>query len=61
MHNETPPLTPTEAARMLNVDRSTIYRLVGIEWVEYQAAGARPIRRITVESVRRLLERRRDQ
>ena len=54
----TTPLTPTEAAQMLNVKRSTVYRIVGLEWVEYQGGGVRPIRRITRESVYRLLERR---
>jgi hypothetical protein len=51
-------LTPIEAAAMLRVGRTTVYRIVGLEWVEYQAAGERPIRRITRASVERLCERR---
>ena len=54
----TPPLTIAQAAKLLNVDRATVYRIAGLEWVEYQASGVRPIRRITMESVKRLLERR---
>lgn len=53
-------LTPAEAAQLLNVSRSSIYRMVGLEWVEYPATGAKPIRRITRASVERLLERRRE-
>ena len=63
MHNETattPPLTPAEAARMLNVGYRTIFDIAGLDWIEYPGRGKRPIRRVTVESVRRLLERRRD-
>jgi hypothetical protein len=32
--------------------------MVGLEWVEYQGRGRRPIRRITRESVERMLQRR---
>jgi hypothetical protein len=56
----TTPLKPAEAAQMLNVSRTSIYRMVGLEWVEYQASGVKPIRRIARESVERLLQRRRD-
>jgi hypothetical protein len=55
----TPPLTPAEAAKLLNVAYRTVFDLAGLEWVEYQGRGKRPIRRVTVESVRKLLERRR--
>jgi hypothetical protein len=51
-----PPLTPKEAAAMLNVHPRSIPRIRGLEWIEYPAAGVKPIRRITRESVRRLLE-----
>jgi hypothetical protein len=51
-------LTPIEAAAMLRVGRTTVYRIVGLEWVEYQAGGERPIRRITRASVEKLRERR---
>jgi hypothetical protein len=54
-----PPLTPAQAAKLLNVTYRTVFRLVGLEWVEYQGAGVRPIRRVTPESVRRLLAGRR--
>jgi hypothetical protein len=57
MHTDT-LLTPIEAAAMLRVGRTTIYRIVGLEWVEYQAGGERPIRRITRASVEKLCERR---
>lgn len=59
--NETTLLTPTEAAKILRVGRSTVYRIVGLDWVEMQATGERPIRRVTEDSVRKLLERRRGQ
>lgn len=51
-------LTPSEAAALLRIGRSTIYRIVGLEWVEYQGSGLRPIRRITRESVEKLLTQR---
>jgi hypothetical protein len=35
-----------------------VRRMVGLEWVEYQGRGRRPIRRITRESVERMLQRR---
>jgi hypothetical protein len=54
-----PPLTPKQASEMLNVSVKSVYRMCGLEWVEYQATGLRPIRRITLDSVRRLLERKR--
>ena len=53
-------LKPSEAARLLNVSRSSVYRMTGLEWVEYQATGVKPIRRITRASVERLLDRRRE-
>ena len=53
-----PPLTCKEAAAMLSVSTCTVRRMVGLVWITYQATGSRPIRRITRESVRRLLERR---
>lgn len=53
-----PPLTPAEAAQRLNISYRSVFRVVGLEWVEYQAAGVKPIRRVTVESVRQLLKRR---
>jgi hypothetical protein len=58
MRDTTTPLTPAEAAALLRVGRSTVYRIVGLEWVEYQGSGVRPIRRITRESVERLLAQR---
>lgn len=51
-------LRPKEVARLLNVGESTVRRMVGLEWVEYHGRGQRPIRRITADSVRRLLEQR---
>jgi hypothetical protein len=54
-----PPLKAKEAAKLLNISPSSVVRMVGLEWVEYPGRGKRPIRRVTVESVRRLLERRR--
>jgi len=55
-----PPLKPAEAARLLNVGESTVRRMVGLEWVEYPGTGkaGRPIRRITRESIDRMLQRR---
>lgn len=45
---------------MLNVNYRTVFRLIGLDWVEYETVGStKPIRRITPESVRRLLARRR--
>lgn len=61
MHNEpdtTALLTPAEAAAILRVGRTTVYRIIGLEWVEYQGGGERPIRRITRASVERLLRQR---
>ena len=55
-----PPLTIAQAAEQLNVSARTVTRLVGLEWLEFQGAGRRRIKRITAESVRRLLERRRE-
>ena len=56
------PLTPAQAAKMLNVTYRSVFRLIGLEWIEYDTVGAkRPIRRITPESVRRLLARRKGQ
>lgn len=52
------PLTLAQAAEALNVSPRTLHRLVGLEWIEYRGAGRRPIKRITAESARRLLERR---
>jgi hypothetical protein len=55
-----PPLKPQEVALLLNVAYRTVFEIVGLEWVEYETLqGKRPIRRITRESVRRLLARRR--
>ena len=51
-----PPLTITEAARLLNVSTTTVTRMPGLKWLEWQGAGRRKIRRIDAESVRRLLE-----
>jgi hypothetical protein len=53
-----PPLTLAEAAHLLRVGVTTVRRMVGLEWVEYQGRGRRPIRRITRESVERMLQRR---
>jgi hypothetical protein len=56
------PLTPAQAAKMLNVTYRSVFRLIGLEWVEYETVGSsRPIRRVTPASVRRLLARRRGQ
>ena len=55
-----PPLKPAEAPRMLNVAYRTVFDLVGLEWIEYLGRGKRPIRRITPESVRRMLTTRRE-
>jgi len=57
-----PPLKPQEVALLLNVAYRTVFGIVGLEWVEYPTVqGRRPIRRITRESVRKLLARRRGQ
>jgi hypothetical protein len=54
------PLTPAQAAKLLNVSYRTVFSIIGLDWVEYPTVGAkRPIRRITPESVRRMLARRR--
>lgn len=54
-----PPFTPAEAARELSVSYRSVFRLIGLEWIEYETIGSsKPIRRITRESVRRLLARR---
>ena len=56
------PLTPAQAAKMLNVTYRSVFRLIGLEWIEYETVGStRPIRRITPASVRRLLARRKGQ
>jgi hypothetical protein len=58
-HPTETPLTPAEAAKMLNVNYRTVFRLIGLDWVEYETVGStKPIRRITPESVRRLIARR---
>jgi hypothetical protein len=54
-----PTLKPVEVAQLLCVGVTTVRRMVGLEWVEYQGRGRRPIRRITRESVERMLQRRR--
>lgn len=55
-----PPITPAAAAKLLGVAYRTVFDLVGLEWVEYETKrSAKPIRRITPESVRKLLARRR--
>jgi hypothetical protein len=48
------PLTIAQAAEALNVSERTITRLAGLEWLEFQGAGRRTIKRITAESVQRL-------
>ena len=55
-----PPLTPRQAAEALNVSKRTLTRLAGLVWVTYQGGGKKPIKRVTAESVRRLLERKED-
>lgn len=53
------PITPREAAQRLGVAYRTVFEIVGLEWVEYETKGSsKPIRRITPESVRRLLAKR---